>query len=57
MKRTIGLLMVFSVFAVMFSVTVYEKGIVEALIGWGIIMGVLSFATVAGHLIESEDKQ
>ena len=57
MKRKIGLLMVFSMFAVMFSVTVYEKGIVEALIGWGIIMGVLSFATVAGHLIESEDKQ
>ena len=55
MKRKIGLLMVFSMFAVMFSVTVYEKGIVEALIGWGIIIGVLIFATVAGHLIGSDD--
>ena len=55
MKRTIGFLMAFSMFAVMFSVTVYEKGIVEALIGCGIIMGVLSFATVAGHLIGSDD--
>ena len=57
MKRKIGLLMVLSMFAIMFAVTVYEKGIIEASIGWAIIIGVLIFATVAGHLIESEDKQ
>jgi hypothetical protein len=56
MKRTIGILMIFSIFVAMFVFTVYEKGIVEASIGWGIIALFTCFASVAGYLIESGDK-
>lgn len=56
MKRNIGLLMIFSLFAGLFAFTVCERGIQEALIGWAMIIGLIGFCAVASCLIDAGER-
>ena len=53
MKRNIGYLMIFSLFAGLFAFTVRERGIEEALVGWAMIVGLIGFCAVASCLIDT----
>ena len=51
MKRNIGYLMIFSLFAGLFIFTVCERGVQEALLGWAMIICIIGFSAVASYLI------
>ena len=53
MKRNVGFLMIFSLFAGLFAFTVCERGIKEALLGWAMIIGLVGCCAVASYLIDT----
>ena len=54
--KALGILMIFSLFAGLFGYTVYERGIIEAIIGWCLIALLLAFISLASYFIEEGSK-
>jgi hypothetical protein len=55
MKRTLGILILAAVFALLFSVTAQNHGVVEAVKGWGFALG-LTAVVVSGVYLAVGDR-